>query len=150
MTNAFELRGKVLKLLAGQPLAVLATHGSARSYASLVAFAFTDDLAFLVFATLRSTRKFANLQSSQNVAFLIDNRSNRESDFQETTAATVTGIAEEVPPEERSRFLKLYMERHPSLLDFVDSPTCAMFRVRVDTYYIVTRFQEVAELHLAP
>ena len=105
MTNAFELRGKVLKLLAGQPLAVLATHGSARSYASLVAFAFTDDLAFLVFATPRSTRKFANLQSSQNVAFLIDNRSNRESDFQETTAATVTGIAEEVPPEERSRFL---------------------------------------------
>ena len=90
MTNAFELRGKVLKLLAGQPLAVLATHGSARSY------------------------------------------------------------AEEVPPEERSRFLKLYMERHPSLLDFVDSPTCALFRVRVDTYYIVTRFQEVAELHLAP
>ena len=150
MTNAFELRGKVLKLLAGQPLAVLATHGSARSYASLVAFAFTDDLAFLVFATLRSTRKFANLQSSQNVAFLIDNRSNRESDFQETTAATVTGIAEEVPPEERSRFLKLYMERHPSLLDFVDSPTCVLFRVRVDTYYIVTRFQEVAELHLAP
>jgi hypothetical protein len=115
-----------------------------------VAFAFTDDLAFLVFATPRSTRKFANLQSSQNVAFLIDNRSNRESDFQETTAATVTGIAEEVPPEERSRFLKLYMERHPSLLDFVDSPTCALFRVRVDTYYIVTRFKEVAELHLAP
>ena len=150
MTNAFGLRGKVLKLLAGQPLAVLATHGGARSYASLVAFAFTDDLAFLVFATARSTRKFANLQSSQKVAFLIDNRSNRESDFQETTAATVTGIAEEVPPEERSRFLKLYMERHPSLLDFVDSPTCALFRVRVDTYYIVTRFQEVAELHLAP
>jgi nitroimidazol reductase NimA-like FMN-containing flavoprotein (pyridoxamine 5'-phosphate oxidase superfamily) len=150
MTNAFELRGKVLKLLAGQPLAVLATHGSARSYASLVAFAFTDDLAFLVFATPRSTRKFANLQSSQNVAFLIDNRSNLESDFQETTAATVTGIAEEIPQEERSRFLKLYLARHPSLLDFVDSPTCALFRVRVDTYYIVTRFQEVAELHLAP
>ena len=150
MTDASELRGKVRELLSGQPLAVLATHGSAQSYASLVAFAFTDDLTYLAFATSRSTRKFANLQSSQKVAFLIDNRSNRESDFQETTAATVTGIAEEVPPEERSRFLKLYMERHPSLLEFVASPTSALFRVRVDTYYVVTRFQEVMELHVAP
>jgi len=94
VTDASELRGKVRELLGGQPLAVLATHGSAQSYASLVAFAFTDDLTYLAFATSRSTRKFANLQSSQKVAFLIDNRSNRESDFQETTAATVTGIAE--------------------------------------------------------
>jgi len=32
------------------------------------------------------------------------------------------------------------------LKDFVNSPTCALLRVRVETYYLVNRFQEVTEL----
>ncbi len=108
MTDAPDLRGKVRELLRGQPLAVLATHGSAQSYASLVAFAFTDDLTYLVFVTSRSTRKFANLQSSQKVAFLIDNRSHERDQFQNTLAVTGIGQAGEIEENEKVSFTTFF------------------------------------------
>jgi hypothetical protein len=32
---------------------------------------------------------------------------------------------------------------------FVDSPACAVMRVDVQSYYLVTRFQNVVELHIS-
>jgi nitroimidazol reductase NimA-like FMN-containing flavoprotein (pyridoxamine 5'-phosphate oxidase superfamily) len=138
------------ELLASQPLAVLATHSDAGPYASLVAFAATDDLRHLLFATTRATRKFANLTADSRVAFLVDNRSNQESDFHEAVAATIMGSAEEVRSADRERLLGVYLGKHPHLREFVTSPTCAFFSVEVRTYYVVTRFQEVVELRIAP
>ena len=57
-------------------LAVLATQHEGKPYASLVAFAATDDLKTIIFATTRSTRKFVYLSSNPAVALLIDNRTN--------------------------------------------------------------------------
>jgi nitroimidazol reductase NimA-like FMN-containing flavoprotein (pyridoxamine 5'-phosphate oxidase superfamily) len=76
-----ELRQILSSLFASQKLAVLSSFGNEQPYASLVAFAFTEDLQHLIFATTRSTRKFANLSSESRVALLIDNRSNTEKDF---------------------------------------------------------------------
>ncbi len=45
--------------LDSQLLGVLATQEGDRPYLSLLAFAYSDDLRFLFFATLRNTRKFA-------------------------------------------------------------------------------------------
>ena len=140
----------VRSLLASQALAVLATHGDAGPYASLVAIAATDDLKHLLFATTRATRKFANLQADARVAFLVDNRSNQAADFRDAVAATVRGRAEEVQATEREPLLALYLARHPHLRDFVASPTCAFLKVHVASYFVVTRFQEVMELHITP
>ena len=101
----------------------------------------------VLFATTRSTRKYENLTADARVALLIDNRSNQDSDIHEATAVTATGRAEEIEGADKERFLRLYLEKHPYLRDFVDSPTCALLRVRVETYYLVNRFQEVTELH---
>ena len=80
---------------------------------------------------------------------VIDNRSNRESDFHQAAAVTATGIVKEVEGSEKKSLLKLYLSGHPYLKDFVSSPTCALLRMDVETYYVVRQFQNVMELHLS-
>ena len=140
-------RERLRALLESQRLAVLATHREGQPYGSLVSFVATEDMKQVLFATTRSTRKYENLTADARVALLIDNRSNQDSDIHEATAVTATGRADEIDGADKERFLRLYLERHPYLQDFVNSPTCALLRVRVETYYLVNRFQEVTELH---
>jgi nitroimidazol reductase NimA-like FMN-containing flavoprotein (pyridoxamine 5'-phosphate oxidase superfamily) len=136
------------KLLNSQPLAVLSTQKQGQPYASLVAFASSNDLKFLYFATTRSTRKYANLRGDSRVALLVDNRSNKASDFRWAMAATATGTAAEVIPGARQNALDLYLAKHPYLKDFVRSPTCALCEIKVQIYFVVTRFQNVVEVHV--
>lgn len=145
-----EMEGQLRELLATQRLAVLATQNHEQPYCSLVAFAATPDLKRLFFATSRNTRKFANLSDHSHVALLVDNRSGQDTDFHEAMAATVVGQAEEVAPEEIQEARALYLSKHPHLVDFVSSPTCALLCVTARTYYVVTRFQQVVEYHMEP
>jgi nitroimidazol reductase NimA-like FMN-containing flavoprotein (pyridoxamine 5'-phosphate oxidase superfamily) len=144
------LRKTLKGLFDSQRLSVLATYGGGQPYSSLVAFAATNDLKHLVFATTRATRKYANLaaKEKERVAMLVDNRSNQDSDFHKAIAVTAMGRAEEVESSERDRFLKFYLGKHPYLKEFVVSPTCALLKISVDKYYIVSRFQNVMELHM--
>ena len=122
--------------------------GSGQPYTSLVAFCEADELKFLVFATNRSTRKYANLAVNPQIAMLIDSRANQESDFVKATAATAIGRAEEVQDSERDRKLGIYLAKHPHLAEFATSPDTALFRITVDRYKIVTGLQTVRELHI--
>lgn len=131
-----------------QRLAVLSTHAHGQPYASLVAFAASEDLRNLYFATARTTRKYSNLTVDPRVALLVDNRSNLDSDIHRAVAATATGTAVEVGGREREPALQRYLLRHPYLRDFVHAETCALIRVNVRVYYLVSRFQQVMELHL--
>jgi hypothetical protein len=63
-------------------------------------------------------------------------------------AATATGKAEEVNARKRKKALELYLAKHPHLKDFVHSPTCALCEIRVLTFFVVTRFQHVLEVHV--
>ena len=117
-------------------------------YGSLVAFYATDDLKHLLFATTRSTRKFDNLTRTPQVAMVIDNRSNKERDFHEAIAVTAVGKVKEVGDLEKEQLKALYLAKHPGLLDFVQSPTCALLKIEVEIYYIVRQFQQVTELHI--
>lgn len=141
---------QVRELLQSQQLSVLATHNKGQPYASLVAFAATQDLKEIYFATSRATRKYANLKADPRVAMLVDSRSNEVTDFHRATAATVVGEAREVDDAQRDSIARLYLARHPHLKEFVQSPTCALLRVRVKTYYLVSKFQKVMELHITP
>jgi len=146
-TSLEELRRDLDHLLRSQPLAVLATQKEGQPYANLIAFASSDDLKRLYFATTRSTRKYAGISADPRVAMLVDNRSNKMSDFRSAMAATATGKAVEVAPAEKETALELYLAKHPHLKDFVYSPTCALFEIRVRTFFVVTRFQSVVEIH---
>lgn len=137
-------------LFESQPLAVLATQSDGQPYTNLVAFASSKDLKELYFATTRATRKYANLMASPQVALLMDNRSNKPSDFRWAMAVTALGRAEELKGEKVKSVSKLYLAKHPQLEGFLASPTCTLFNVQVRTYYLVTRFQEVIEVQVAP
>lgn len=141
-------KADLIALFRSQPLAVLATHNRGQPYGSLVAFAATEDLAYLVFSTTRSTRKFANLSADPRAAMVIDNRSNHPSDLRFARAVTATGRAVEIPKDASGDFLAIYLNKHPHLEEFVSSPSCALIKIRVDVYYVVTRFQNVVEIHL--
>ena len=136
----------VRELMSSQQLAVLATDLGAGPYCSLVGFVASSDLKSLFFATTRSTRKYQNMMANPCVSMLIDSRSNREADFHQAIAVTAIGRAEEAVKKPGSSFVRRYLAKHPHLRDFVLSPSCALFRVRVEKYVVVRRFQEVCEL----
>ena len=148
MTKADELNRKLGKLLNGERLGVLSTCGQQQPYASLVAFTATDDFSHIVFATPRPTRKYANLSANAQVALLVDNRSHRASDFRQAMAATAVGAVKEARKAKNNRLIRLYLQKHPQLEDFLWSPTCAVLDISVERYSIVERFQHVTELHL--
>ncbi len=150
MTRKDELEQLLRQLFTGQLLAVLGTQSQSGPYGNLVAFFATDDLKHLLFATTRSTRKYENLIKIPKAALVIDNRSNKEADFHEAIAVTAIGKVKEVGGLEEEQLKALYLAKHPGLLDFVLSPTCALLKIEVGTYYIVRQFQQVTELHITP
>jgi putative heme iron utilization protein len=137
-------------LLERQLLGVLGTQHDGEPYTSLVGFAATPDLKQLLFATGRSTRKLANLQEDARASMLVDDRSNRPSDFTESSAATAVGVVEEIGDAERPELERIFLAKQPQLEDFVHSPSCIFLRLRVSVYMVVTRFQQVIELHIDP
>ena len=74
---------------------------------------------------------------------LVDDRSNRDSDFRNTIAVTAIGKAEEVHGTEKDRLIKLYLAKHPHLGEFVSSTDAALFRVKIHEYKVVSGFQNV-------
>ena len=149
MEKSVQLKRRVAELFDSQKFAVLSTHSAGQPYASLVAFAETQDLRHLLFATTRSTRKYVNIKSDARVAMLMDSRSNRDSDISNAIAVTATGTAEEGDQKNGDPFLNTYLTKHPHLKDFVNSPSCALIRMKVDVYYLVSKFQSVFELRVA-
>ena len=148
MEKTSQLKEFLKNLFLSQRLAVLATQGKRQPYGNLVAFVATNDLKHLLFATTRATRKYANISKNPRVAMVMDNRSNQEADFHQAAAVTATGVVKEVKGLEKEGLLRLYLSKHPYLKDFVFSPTCALLKMNVETYYIVRQFQNVTELHI--
>ena len=139
----------VRELFASQGLAVLATQGGEGPHTSLVAFAATDSLRGIIFATERDTRKYANLVADPRVALLVDDRSHRATDLVEATAVTAAGRAHEAQGRERENLTELLVNKHPALKPFLAASGCALIAVAVEGYQVVTRFQSVAEFRPA-
>ena len=149
MDNLQLLKETITGIINSQKLAVLATQGNGKPYGSLVAFAATADLKTMLFATTRASRKYANILSDAHVAMVIDTRTNQAADFSDAAAITVIGEVEEVSEHERQVSSMIYLDKHPSLKEFVESPTTALLSVRVKTYIMVNQFQNVQELNVS-
>ena len=149
MQDIQQLKETIKRILDSQKLAVLATQRDGRPYGSLVAFAATHDLKTVLFATTRATRKYANLLKNTEVAMVIDTRTNQTADFADAAAVTVLGDVKESGGHERQELGSIYLDKHPYLREFIESPTTALLRVNVKTYIMVNRFQNVQELHVS-
>ena len=148
MKTVPSLHGKLKKLFSSQKLGVLATQQKKNPYTSLVAFACSDDMRKIVFATPKTTRKFANILSNSSVSFFIDNRTNRAIDFRKAIGLTALGSVRQVRKNKNSKLMKLYLSKHPQLDSFLASQSCAFLCIDVKSFYIVERFQKVTEVHL--
>jgi general stress protein 26 len=139
---------EVRKLLASQKFAVLSTQEQDHPYLNLVAFVETSDLRTILFATTRETRKYSNILYRSGVALLVDNRSNDVADLREAKAATIVGIAFEVQEREIEGLKRVYLEKQPHMEEFLSLPSTALIKVDVESYLLVSRFQNVATLNL--
>ena len=150
MENAENIQTQIKDLIVSQKLAVLSTQSKEQPYASLVAFAGTEDLKHLYFVTPKTTRKFANLLDNPQVALLINSSTNQTTDFHRAIAVTAIGRAEELSGTDRKKMLPFYLAKHPYLEEFANSPTSAFVQVTARSYYLVKNFQKVMEYHLTP
>jgi uncharacterized pyridoxamine 5'-phosphate oxidase family protein len=150
MSSAEDVVHVIKSLLASQRFAALATADQAQPYLFLMAFAATDDLRKIVLVTERDTVKYAHLQLNHRVALLIDDRENRGEDTQEAVAITVIGEAQESGGNEVEDLRELYLAKHPYLAEFAKSSSCAIVQVRVRSYQVVRKFQEVVEWNPDP
>ena len=141
-----HLPERIRHLMASQPFAVLCTQGDAQPYGSLVAFAFSDDLRSVVFATPVATRKYRLLSGCVNVALVIDNRSIHGDQMMRVEAITATGRAARLASgPDWDAGAGLLIARHPNLKRFVHSSSSALFRIDIIRYLHVSRFQEVRQ-----
>jgi nitroimidazol reductase NimA-like FMN-containing flavoprotein (pyridoxamine 5'-phosphate oxidase superfamily) len=150
MPDDRKFKDRLEKLFETQALGVLSTCREGRPYSSLIGFVATEGFERLVFATLRDTRKYANIQGNEHVSILIDSRTNRIEDFRDAVAVTAVGTAHETEGSEREVLAERYLTRHFYLREFVVDPNCAVMVVQVQRYILVSRFQEVVEMEMQP
>jgi general stress protein 26 len=146
MNEALTLEDQVRTLLASQRFAVLSTQETNHPYMSLIAFAETGDLRTILFATTRATRKYGNIASNSGVALLVDNRSNEVADIDEAVAVTVIGRASEVGQSLREEMERVYLGKQPHMEEFLNSPSTVLIKVEVESYILVSHFQQVEVL----
>ena len=144
--NQRENTGLIKSILESQYLAVLSSVEHDHPYCNLVAFAETEDIKSIFFATGRNTRKYFNISANRNVSLLIDSRSNERPDFSTVRALTVIGSAVEVQMDDRTVPVSIYLKKHPGLVDFLDRTDNALIRVTVSDY-ILAGFDNV--LHVS-
>lgn len=140
---------QIKTLFASQAFAVLSTQQDNQPYASLVAFTATDILDQILFLTPKTTRKYKNLTSNPKVAVLINNHQNNPDDIYKATCVTVTGTAVTVDDHQKDKLLNLFTDRHPNLKEFSTDPTTALVCVHVDTFFVVSQFQNVVKIKVS-
>jgi nitroimidazol reductase NimA-like FMN-containing flavoprotein (pyridoxamine 5'-phosphate oxidase superfamily) len=148
--NTEQARQIISGVLTSQIQAVLATQSEHQPYTSLMAFAETEDLTRILLATYRATYKYANLMANGRAALLIDNRTCQASDHYHAVAVTAVGAVAEVGEHEKDLLLQLYVNKHSTLTNFVRSPDCALLAMRVENYFLVSRFHNVITLPMMP
>jgi heme iron utilization protein len=140
------LEERVKGLFSSQRLCVLSTDFHGQPYSNLVAFAETDDLRSIIFATNRKTRKYSNALLNKKVAVLVDSRTNTKSDFDKALAVTAIGIVEEVEGIQRKEYASILISKHPSLESFIFSDGSTIMRVYIDLL-ILANFSKTETMH---
>ncbi len=126
---------RITNLLDSQMFAALSSVGNGQPYGSLVTFAPAADYKVLVFITDRDTTKYRNMQENDNVALLIDNRSNRPEDIQSSIAVTALGTVAEAG-DDYPALRAVFLERHPYLAGFLEQSGTGLMATRVREYIL--------------
>ncbi|MGQ3684852.1 MAG: pyridoxamine 5'-phosphate oxidase family protein [Candidatus Loosdrechtia sp.] len=129
--------------------AVLATESDGQPYTALIAYALTDNLKGVVFATPKNTCKFKNILKNPRVSILIDSRTNSSGDYLSIESVTVAGTARSLRKGRKwDESAAVLVKKHPQLSDFIVSSTTALILTNVTHYVHVCNFQDISEWHI--
>jgi nitroimidazol reductase NimA-like FMN-containing flavoprotein (pyridoxamine 5'-phosphate oxidase superfamily) len=142
-----ENEHKLRTLFESQPIVVLGT-SSDDPYSCLVGFRITDDFHYLIFSTMRDRLKYRQIEANPRVSLMIDDRSEKQHDFEKTTSVTIVGTAEDIRGSERQDYAELLLQKHPVLEEFVNDADCAVMRVTIDKMYVVSQFESVLKIEI--
>ena len=144
LPGEIDVQARIGRLVRRQPYGILCTQRDSEPYGSLVALAVTEDLARFVFSTPTATRKYESLSRCNQVALVIDSRSESPAGLMGLEAVTALGRAHVVPAgADFEGWAGLLLGRHPQLAGFVEADTSALIRVEVARYVYVCRFEDV-------
>jgi general stress protein 26 len=130
---------KIKELLDSQKYAVIASQKDNIPYTNLVAFASSQGLGSIFFATRRDTTKFLNMLNNPCVSVLIDNRKNLSSDIKNAIAVSAEAQAKSVR-KDKEKLKKMLKEKHPELSNFLNEPDCELFELEIKKYFFVDKF----------
>jgi general stress protein 26 len=124
-----------------QKYAVIATNNEKIPYTNIVAFAASQGLGNIFFATKSDSTKYFNLLNNPCVSILIDNRKNLASDIKKARAVAAEAEAKGIK-ENKEKFKELLRKRHPELSGFLNEPNCELFKLEVKKYFYVDNFEK--------
>lgn len=133
------LRASILGFARAQHVLTLATTGPDGPWAAALFYAADDDLQ-LYFISSPETRHARDLeQHSAQVAAAI---SNAATDWSGIRGLQIDGVAARVPPEERPRVERLYLDRFPEVEALLADPHSPDFR-RIAERFASSRFYRI-------
>ena len=145
-----ELRTRIRLVMANQLYGILSTQGEeGLPHASIMAFASTDDLRSIVFATPKDTRKHRNMLARTGVAFFVDDRRENSEELMQVIGIEATGQAVELTGNAKQAYRIVLLAKNPQLASFVDSADSALMCITVKEYDVVDQFQHTMLLPVA-
>jgi heme iron utilization protein len=143
MNNPIQIRKYIEDILQNCRLAVLATEAHGQPHASLIAITPLQGLRQIIFATYRNTRKFKNIVHNDRVAILIQGEHPDSSNQQKGFALTGFGNTQEIGISELEDAMHAHLERHPDLVNFLNSGDLALIRIKIEEYQVVRGIDDV-------
>lgn len=141
-----DVKARLKYLNEKERYAVLATDSDGQPFTSLIAYALTDDLKGVIFATPKNTSKYKNILQNPRVSVLIDSRFKSGCDYLNTESVTIIGIAHPLRKgRKRTELSSILMKKHSKLSTFIKSSTTALILIGVAHYIHVGNFQCISE-----
>ncbi|NDP22138.1 MAG: pyridoxamine 5'-phosphate oxidase family protein [Paludibacter sp.] len=143
MKNSSQIRRYIEGILQSCRLAVLATEAHGQPHASLIAITPVQGFRQLIFSTYRNTRKFENILNNGRIAVLIQGEDKDNLNPQKGFALTAYGRAQEIGISELEEAVHAHLERHPNLVNMLNSENIVIIRIKVEAYQVVRGIDDV-------
>ncbi len=147
--TACGVRPDMQAVLRQEDLCVLATSSPEGPHCSLMAYICNQDCTTLYMVTLKETRKFSNLQGSEIVSVLIDNRLASQ-DRRIMQALTLRGRFQMLSdPATLADIRRRFLARHPHLTNLAASGDACFFAIAIESLQLLTGATEAIYQSLA-
>jgi nitroimidazol reductase NimA-like FMN-containing flavoprotein (pyridoxamine 5'-phosphate oxidase superfamily) len=146
------MRDRVKAFLKEKDLCVLATTREGRPHCSLMAYVADEEAEWIYMVTYRTTTKYKNLLSNEQVSLLVDNRcEGLPANRGKIQALTVHGVFHAVEKQEtRKQILKQLLKRHPHMREFLSHPEAEIISVRAHSFLFLDGISDAHRMTLTP